>query len=143
MRSRGVNIPEAPYEMPHSPVTLNLYAMCAMRHMYEYKTTSEQLAWVKVAASHHAQHNPNAMLQNVVTVEEVVSSPMIADPLHRLDSCVVSDGGGGVISRGPIRKFSSVRHQASAGRTTRTDAARSTYLHRRGGTGRARSRKRA
>ena len=45
---------------------------CAMRHMHEYGTTSEQLAWVKVAASHHAQHNPNAMLKNVVTVEEVV-----------------------------------------------------------------------
>jgi acetyl-CoA C-acetyltransferase len=101
VRSRGVNMPDAPYEMPHSPVTLNLYAMCAMRHMYEYKTTSEQLAWVKVAASHHAQHNPNAMLKNVVTVEEVVNSPMISDPLHRLDSCVVSDGGGAVIVARP------------------------------------------
>ena len=39
-----------------------------MRHMYEYGTTSEQLAWIKVAASHHAQHNPNAMLRDVVTV---------------------------------------------------------------------------
>jgi acetyl-CoA C-acetyltransferase len=101
VRSRGVNMPEAPYEMPHSPVTLNLYAMCAMRHMHEYGTTSEQLAWVKVAASHHAQHNPNAMLKNVVTVEEVVNSPMISDPLHRLDSCVVSDGGGAVIVARP------------------------------------------
>src|SRR3954466_11539674 len=97
VRSRGVNIPEAPYEMPHSPVTLNLYAMCAMLHMQKYGTTSEQLAWVKVAASHHAQYNPNAMLQNVVTVEEVLASPMISDPLHRLDCCVVSDGGGAVI----------------------------------------------
>src|SRR6185436_17631426 len=97
----GVNLPEAPYEMPHSPVTLNLYAMCAMRHMHEYGTTSEQLAWVKVAASHHAQYNPNAMLKNVVTVEEVVNSPMISDPLHRLDSCVVSDGGGASIVRRP------------------------------------------
>jgi acetyl-CoA C-acetyltransferase len=101
VRSRGVNLPDAPYEMPYSPVTLNLYAMCAMLHMHEYKTTSEQLAWVKVAASHHAQHNPNAMLRNVVTVEEVVNSPMISDPLHRLDSCVVSDGGGALIVARP------------------------------------------
>ena len=72
-----------------------------MRHMYQYGTTSEQLAWVKVAASHHAQHNPNAMLRNVVTVEEVLNSPMISDPLHRLDCCVVSDGGGGVIVTRP------------------------------------------
>ena len=36
--------------------------------MHEYGTTSEQLAWIKVAASHHAQYNPNAMLRDVVTV---------------------------------------------------------------------------
>jgi acetyl-CoA C-acetyltransferase len=101
VRDRGVNIPDAPFEMPYSPVTVNLYAMCAMRHMYQYGTTSEQLAWVKVAASHHAQHNPSAMLRNVVTVEEVVNSPMISDPLHRLDCCVVSDGGGAVIVAKP------------------------------------------
>ena len=101
VRDRGVNLPDAPYEMPYSPVTVNLYAMVAMRHMHEYGTTSEQLAWVKVAASHHAQHNPSAMLRNVVTVEEVVSSPMISDPLHRLDCCVVSDGGGAVIVARP------------------------------------------
>ena len=79
----------------------NMYAMCAMRHMHEYGTTSEQLAWIKVAASHHAQHNPHAMLRDVVTVEEVVNSPMIADPLHRLDCCVISDGGGALIVARP------------------------------------------
>ena len=101
VRDRGVNLPDAPFEMPYSPVTVNLYAMVAMRHMYEYGTTSEQLAWVKVAASHHAQYNPNAMLKDVVTVEQVLASPMISDPLHRLDCCVVSDGGGAVIVARP------------------------------------------
>jgi acetyl-CoA C-acetyltransferase len=71
--------------------------MCAMRHMHDYGTTSAQLAWVKVAASHHAQHNPHAMLPEVVTVDDVVNSPLIADPLHRLDCCVISDGGGAVV----------------------------------------------
>ena len=71
--------------------------MCAMRHMHQFGTTSEQLAWIKVAASHHAQHNPNAMLPEVVTVEDVVNSPVIADPLHRLDCCVISDGGGALV----------------------------------------------
>ena len=68
--------------------TANIYAMVAMRHMHEFGTTSEQLAWIKVAASHHAQHNPHAMLREVVTVEDVLDSPMVADPLHRLDCCV-------------------------------------------------------
>jgi acetyl-CoA C-acetyltransferase len=56
---------------------------------------------VKVAASHHAQHNEHAMLRKVVTVEDVVNSPMVADPLHRLDCCVISDGGGALIIARP------------------------------------------
>src|SRR5690242_9187134 len=94
-------MPESGFELPYAPATANMYAMAAMRHMHEYGTTSEQLAWIKVAASHHAQHNPHAMLRDLVTVEEVVNSPMISDPLHRLDCCVVSDGGGGVIVARP------------------------------------------
>ncbi|MCP5265485.1 MAG: thiolase domain-containing protein [Burkholderiaceae bacterium] len=91
------NVPEAPFEAPFGMVTVNSYAMVAARHMHEFGTTAEQLAWIKVAASHHAQHNPHAMLRDVVTVEDVVNSPVIADPLHRLDCCVVSDGGGAVL----------------------------------------------
>ncbi|MCC6535091.1 MAG: thiolase domain-containing protein [Burkholderiales bacterium] len=101
VRSRGSAVPEEPFEIPYGPVTVNLYAMAAMRHMHEFGTTAEQLAWVKVAASHHAQHNPNAMLREVVTVKDVVESPLVADPLHRLDCCVVSDGGGALIVARP------------------------------------------
>ena len=52
------NVPDATWEAPFGGVTTNLYAMCAARHMHQYGTTSEQLAWIKVAASHHAQYNP-------------------------------------------------------------------------------------
>ena len=69
--------------------------------MYEFGTTSAQLAEIKVAASQHAQHNPNALLQNPVTVEEVLDSPMVADPLHRLDCCVITDGGGALVVVSP------------------------------------------
>ncbi|MEQ9642281.1 MAG: thiolase domain-containing protein [Alphaproteobacteria bacterium] len=100
-RSFGDIAPESGFELPYGPAVVNLYAMAAMRHMHEYGTTSEQLAWVKVAASHHAQHNEHAMLRDVVTVEDVVNSPMIADPLHRLDCCVVSDGGGALVVVSP------------------------------------------
>src|SRR5579884_2718557 len=98
---RDPNQPEAAFEFPYGLTTANGYAMCAMRHMHQYGTTSEQLAWIKVAASHHAQHNPNAMLPDVVTVADVVNSPLIADPLHRLDCCVISDGGGAIIVAAP------------------------------------------
>jgi acetyl-CoA C-acetyltransferase len=100
-RNYGANAPDAAFEQPYGAATVNMYAMCAMRHMHEFGTTSEELAWIKVAASHHAQHNPHAMLREVVTVKEVVDSPMIADPLHRLDCCVVSDGGGALIVTRP------------------------------------------
>jgi acetyl-CoA C-acetyltransferase len=93
--------PEAPFEAPYGISTHAFYAMAAMRHMYEFGTTPQQLAWVKVAASHHAQHNPNAMLRELITIEDVAASPMIADPLHRLDCCVVSDGGGAIVVVAP------------------------------------------
>ncbi|MCB1474779.1 MAG: thiolase domain-containing protein [Rhodobiaceae bacterium] len=93
--------PENDFEIPYRPVVPNLYALSAMRHMYEFGTTSEQLAWIRVAASHHASHNPNAVMRDKVTVEDVVNSPLIADPLHRLDSCVISDGGGALVVVSP------------------------------------------
>ena len=89
--------PEHSFEAHYGLTTATNYGLVAMRHMYQYGTTSEQLAWIKVAASHHAQHNPHAMLRNVVTVQEVLDSPLIADPLHKLDACVISDGGGAVL----------------------------------------------
>jgi len=95
------DVPEAGFENIWGGSTHNTYGMCAMRHMHDYGTTAEQLAWIKVAASHHAQWNEHAFLRDVVTVEDVLNSPMIADPLHRLDCCVVTDGGGAVIVTTP------------------------------------------
>ncbi|MBL6615063.1 MAG: thiolase domain-containing protein [Reyranella sp.] len=101
-RSRGgTPTPDEPFEFPYGPTVVNMYAMCAMRHMHEFGTTSEQLAWIKVAASHHAQYNEHALLRDVVTVEDVLKSPMISDPLHRLDCCVITDGGGAIVVVAP------------------------------------------
>src|SRR5437870_3532393 len=100
-RNYGAAAPDVAFEYPYGPTVVNRYAMAAMRHMHEFGTTSAQLAWVKVAASQHAQHNPHAMLREVVTVEDVVNSPIITDPLHRLDCCVISDGGGAVVVVAP------------------------------------------
>ncbi len=93
--------PDVQFEFPYGHTVVNMYANCAMRHMHEFGTTSEQLAWIKVAASTHAQYNEHAMLRDVVTVEEVVGSPMVSDPLHRLDCCVISDGGGALVIVAP------------------------------------------
>jgi acetyl-CoA C-acetyltransferase len=93
-RAQNPAVPDDQFEIPMGRTVAAAYAMCAMRHMHEFGTTGEQLAWIKVAASQHAQHNEHAMLRKPVTVQEVVESPLVADPLHRLDCCVISDGGG-------------------------------------------------
>jgi acetyl-CoA C-acetyltransferase len=93
--------PEAGFEAVYGTTTVSMYALAARRHMHEYGTTSAQLAAIKVAASQHAQHNPRAMLPRAVTVDEVLDSPMISDPLHRMDCCVVTDGGGALVVVAP------------------------------------------
>ena len=94
--------PESSFEQVFGPAgTAPGYAMAARRHMFEFGTTSEQLAEVKVAASIHAQYNPNAFLKKVLTVEDVLASPLVADPLHRDDCCVITDGGGALVMVSP------------------------------------------
>src|SRR5215472_11528620 len=99
--TRYSEAPELGFEARFGPVTVAWYALAARRHMYEYGTTSAQLAEIKVAASHHAQYNPDALLKKKVSVEEVLESPLVADPLHRLDCCVITDGGGAVVLVSP------------------------------------------
>ncbi|GAF43590.1 thiolase domain-containing protein [Rhodococcus wratislaviensis] len=93
----GHEAPEDAFELPFGHHTAGLYALAAQRHMHEYGTTSEDLAEIKVAASRHASFNENAVLRKEVTVEDVVASPLVADPLHRLDCCLITDGGGAVV----------------------------------------------
>lgn len=102
VRTAGATIaPEASFESVYGTTTASLYALAAQRHMYEFGTTSEQLAHVKVTASHHAQYNPNAFLRTPVTVEQVLDSPIISSPLHRQDCCVITDGGGAIVLVSP------------------------------------------
>ena len=71
--------------------------MAARRHMHEFGTTPEQLAEIAVGVREYAGLNPSAQYRDPITVEDVLSSRMIADPLHKLDCCVISDGGGAFI----------------------------------------------
>jgi acetyl-CoA C-acetyltransferase len=102
--------PESDFEDIYGTSTAGVYGLAAQRHMYEFGTTSRQLAEIKVAASHHAQYNPNAFLRKVITVDEVIDSPMVSDPLHRLDCCVITDGGGAILVVSPEVARSLDRH---------------------------------
>jgi acetyl-CoA C-acetyltransferase len=74
-----------------------IYALIARRHMYQYKTTREQLAMIAVKNHANAVHNPFAQYQKAITVEEVLSSPLVADPLRLLDCSPITDGSAAVI----------------------------------------------
>ena len=73
------------------------YALAARRHMHQYGTTAEQLAAIAVSTRRHAASNPQAQERDPITVEDVVSSRLVADPLHKLDCCVISDGGAACV----------------------------------------------
>lgn len=85
------------FEVPYGHTLIAKYAMAARRHMHEYGTTIEQLAEVAVQARANAAANPEAMFRDPVTVDEVLSGPVIADPFTKLHCCVRSDGGAAVL----------------------------------------------
>jgi acetyl-CoA acetyltransferase len=91
-------MPAAQFETPYGDLSpIAAYALAAARHQHEFGTTSEQLAEVAVSTRQWATLNPLALMQAPITIDDVLQSPMIASPLHRLDCCVMTDGGGAVV----------------------------------------------
>ncbi|MCR1781354.1 thiolase [Nocardioides carbamazepini] len=88
----------AQLEIPHGPVGApSLFPMGVRRYMAEYGMTREQLALVPVVQRQWAAMNPRAKLRDPITVEDVFASPVIADPVHLLHCCLVTDGGGALV----------------------------------------------
>ncbi len=85
---------EAPYE---ARFPVSSYALAAARHMHEYGTRREDLAAVALAARQWAQLNPEAFARDPLTLDAVLASPMVSDPLSKLDCCLVTDGAAAVI----------------------------------------------
>lgn len=87
-----------PYEQPYNPLNpLSSYALAAKRHMHQYGTTREHLAEVAVAARKWAQLNPEALKRDPLSLDDVLASRMISDPLSVLDCCLVTDGAGAYV----------------------------------------------
>jgi len=91
---RGLDLAQVPFGMRSAG---QAFAMTFMRHMYDYGTTSEQVAHVKVAHSKHASQNPKALQKEHVTVADVVGSRYIVKPLHLLDCCLETDNATCII----------------------------------------------
>ncbi|KHO21224.1 acetyl-CoA acetyltransferase [Mycolicibacterium setense] len=85
------------YEAPYGASLIAKYAMAARRHMIEFGTTVEQLAEVAVAAHEWAAMNPDAFERDRITLADVASAPMLADPFTAKHVCLRTDGGGAVV----------------------------------------------
>ena len=85
------------YEQPYGPTVPAYYALIAQAHMAQYGTTEEQFAEAMVSSRAWAALNPNAQYRERVTVDDVMNSKPIADPLKMLDCSIVSDGGAAIV----------------------------------------------
>ena len=86
------------FENPYGlPAPLGHFALVAARHMHQFGTTPEQMAEIAVAARRWAQLNERAWSRDPLTVDQVLDSRVISTPLHKLDCCLITDGGGAVI----------------------------------------------
>jgi acetyl-CoA acetyltransferase len=124
---RGAELADRPYGMLSAG---QRFAPAFTRHMYEYGTTSAQVAHVKAAHSRHAAANPKALLRTPVTVEDVLASRWIVKPLHLLDCCVETDNATALVVTAADRARDG-RHRpvtvlAAAGRVSK---ARADYLY--------------
>jgi len=101
-RRRGANLSfgargPVQFDVPFGHSLISKYAMAARRHMHEYGTTIEQLAEIAVSSRYNASLNPEAYYRDPITIDDVQSSRMMADPLTKLHCCIRSDGGGAVV----------------------------------------------
>lgn len=88
------------YEFPYGATVPSYYALVARRYLFEYGLDDDALFPIAVTARRHAALNPAALRREPITVEDVAKSPMICDPLHRLECSLVNDGGAAyVVSR--------------------------------------------
>ncbi|HLY83171.1 MAG TPA: hypothetical protein VKQ71_09295 [Acidimicrobiales bacterium] len=85
------------WEVPFGHTLISKYAMAARRHMHEYGTTLEQLAEIAVSARANAGPNPEASFRDPITIDDVLSGPMVADPFTKLQCCIRSDGGAAAV----------------------------------------------
>jgi acetyl-CoA acetyltransferase len=85
------------FDVPYGHTLISKYAMAARRHMHEFGTTIEQLAEIAVSTRYNASLTPFAYYRDPITIDDVQTSRMMAEPLTKLHCCIRSDGGGAVV----------------------------------------------
>lgn len=89
-----------------------LFAMVAQRHMSQFGTTAEQIASVSATIRNQGSTNPEAIMfgRGPYTVDDILASPMLASPLHRLDTCLVGEGGAAFVVT-TVERARDLRHE--------------------------------
>lgn len=95
--SGALGDPPDNFEIPYGPTIVGCYAMAANLHAKQYGTTPAELAEIAVTTRRHAARNPEAKYRDPITVEDVLASRVVSSPLHLLDCCMISDGGGALV----------------------------------------------
>ena len=103
------------FERPFGISVPASYAMVARHYMHRYGVTSEQLAAIAVEHRKHASRHPKAQKRELITVDQVLASKMISDPLHMLDCCLISDGGAALVISSPAAGIDTCRSPAITG----------------------------
>ncbi|MBI2702044.1 MAG: thiolase [Mycobacterium sp.] len=86
------------WETPYGVMLpISAYALAANRHMATYGTTAEQLAQIAVDTRRWAELNPRAHLRDPITIDDVLASGFIAEPMHKLECCLVTDGAAAIV----------------------------------------------
>src|SRR5215510_10937815 len=88
---------DASWEQPLGLTFPGVFALVARAHMAKHGTTEAQMAAVAVKNHKHGLRNPKAQFQKEITLDQVLKSPMVADPLKLYDCCPFSDGGAAVV----------------------------------------------
>jgi acetyl-CoA acetyltransferase len=90
--------PQVEWELPYGMrLPVGAYALAASRHLSEFGTRPEDLAEIAVSTRAWAEKNPRARYREPLTVSEVLASPYVCEPLHKLDCCLVTDGAGAIV----------------------------------------------
>jgi acetyl-CoA acetyltransferase len=102
--AHSASSPESQFELPYGAVNpATTLPLGVVRFLHETGTTREQLAMVAVQQRVWASRNPRALVRDLITIEDVFASPVVSWPLHRLECCLITDGGGALVLVGAER----------------------------------------
>lgn len=107
VQSSMINVVDREFDGANGLTAPPFFAMVAQRHMFEYGTTEEQMAMVRVKSSHYGSLNPYAQFQKELSIEDVMRSKPVSPPLKLYDCSAITDGAAAalIVAEEHAKKF--------------------------------------